>query len=277
MGSEGAPRAGCGATVPSLPQPRRWDAATAVRQGHRLLPKEAPGLRPAGLLSAPQPPRPLGSCPSHAGFSSPSSLPQVHTARGCRATRVSGPAGAPPPFLPHPSPVFGEASPPFPRPRLWTGRRPSRTPHPEFGDTRPEAGAPSPQPCAPLPRAGGPGRGGGGAERRGGLRAGVQPGLAPSFASGQEAEPRVERPTGGSGAPLPPRPGAPAPHSGPPCASAPQLAARPGTPTPLPLPLLPSSRRGLETPAALTPTPPRGGRPAPQFPQGRAHTPGRPA
>lgn len=98
-------------------------------------------------------------------------------------------------------------------------------------------------------------RGGGGAERRGGLLAGVQPGLAPSFASGQEAEPRVERPSAGSrAASLPPSPRGPSPALGPglrlryPISRAARGPPRPHISEP-PAPVFAPS--GLQTPGTL--------------------------
>lgn len=139
---------------------------------------------------------------------------------------------------------------------------------------------PPPRPPSPVRRQRWRGGVGGGAERRGGLLAGVQrvelSPLAPSFASGQEAELRWKGRRQRQGQPLSPLVPGPLPHLlAPACASAPQLAeprpdsqapqiSDPPTPGFAPFPALPlpspamAGRFPSRCRARARPWPPRG-------------------
>lgn len=185
---------------------------------------------------------------------------------GAQACKASFSAqGASPVSVLIPARITTPASPPPPRGPLPGGLR---LPSPHLGP---------PPPCTDS--AGGEERGVG-AERRGGLLAGVQlvelSPLAPSFASGQEAELRWKGRRQRHGQPLSPLVPGPLPHLlAPACASAPQLAelrpdpqapqiSDPPTPGFAPFPALPSpfpamaGRFPSRCRARARPWPPRG-------------------
>lgn len=153
------------------------------------------------------------------------------------------------------SPLHPPSPPPLCSAPGWRRRAPFPPATHAFGKASGSRSLPPPR-RAPAPARGRlRQRGGGGAERRGGLLAGVQPGLAPSFASGQEAEPRVERPSAGSrAASLPPSPRGPSPALGPglrlryPISRAARGPPRPHISEP-PAPVFAPS--GLQTPGTL--------------------------
>lgn len=235
-------RHGGKAQLPTHPKPSGLGGASGPLWGQ--LPSS---LRPPGPL------RGVGRSRTHAQAFKGRNGELASSAQGAESCAGQRPlplgpsrsAQASRPGLPEPLPALlqgGDAAPPFPEIRAYgevLGSRslppPRRAPSPARGRLR--------------------WRRGGGAERRGGLLAGVQPGLAPSFASGQEAEPRVEGPTAGSGArPSPALPRGPSPALGPgmrlcyPISRAALGPLRPHSPAP-PAPAFAPS--GLETPRAL--------------------------